>query len=142
MNTKYISSSELKISEFSRVRSTSENFDVFNSRDEIYLGRPMRKPDFCCAKTKAQISFAVTAKLISAFVFATQIVQSLFFLNPKFQASSHLLRLYSLFCVRPGWNPNCWFSHAQAHLVFTEKKANFLFILHNTRAFSYSQSRR
>ena len=27
------------------------------------------------AKTKAQISFAVTAKLISAFVFATRIVQ-------------------------------------------------------------------
>ena len=37
MNTKYISSSELKSSEFSRVRSTSENFYVFNSRDEIYL---------------------------------------------------------------------------------------------------------
>ena len=37
MNTKYISSSELKISDFSRVRSTNENFDVFNSRDEIYL---------------------------------------------------------------------------------------------------------
>ena len=36
-NTKYISSSELKTSEFSRVRSTSENFYVFNSRDEIYL---------------------------------------------------------------------------------------------------------
>ena len=34
------------------------------------------------AKTKTQISFAVTAKLISAFVFATWIVQSLFFLNP------------------------------------------------------------
>ena len=29
----------------------------------------MRKPDFARAKTKAQISFAVTAKLISAFVF-------------------------------------------------------------------------
>ena len=27
----------LKTSEFSRVRSTSENFDVFNSRDDIYL---------------------------------------------------------------------------------------------------------
>ena len=40
------------------------------------------------AKTKAQISFAVTAKLISAFVFATRIVQFLFYLNPKFQASS------------------------------------------------------
>ena len=40
---------------------------------------------------KAQISCAVTAQLISAFVFAEQIVQSLFFLNPKFQASSLLL---------------------------------------------------
>ena len=37
MNTKYISSSELKTLEFSRVRSTSENFYVFKSRDEIYL---------------------------------------------------------------------------------------------------------
>ena len=37
VNTKYISSSELKTSEFSRVRSTRENFYVFNSRDEIYL---------------------------------------------------------------------------------------------------------
>ena len=31
------------------------------------------------------------AQLISAFVFVTGIVQSLFFLNPKFQASSLLL---------------------------------------------------
>ena len=37
VNTKYISSSVLKTSEFSRVRSTSENFDAFNSRDEMYL---------------------------------------------------------------------------------------------------------
>ena len=37
VNTKYISSSVLKTSEFSRVRSTSENSDVFNSQDEIYL---------------------------------------------------------------------------------------------------------
>ena len=37
VNTKYISSSKLKTSEFSRVRSTSENVYVFNSRDEIYL---------------------------------------------------------------------------------------------------------
>ena len=33
----YISSSELKTSELTRVRSTSETFYVFNSRDEIYL---------------------------------------------------------------------------------------------------------
>ena len=37
VNTKYISSSELKTSKFSRVRSTSEKLDVFKSRDEIYL---------------------------------------------------------------------------------------------------------
>ena len=46
---------------------------------------------FAYAKTKVQISFAVTAKLISAFVFATRIVQFLFFLNPKFQAASPCL---------------------------------------------------
>ena len=37
VNTKYISSSVLKTSEFSRVRSTSENSEVFNSLNEIYL---------------------------------------------------------------------------------------------------------
>ena len=45
---------------------------------------------FAYAKTKVQISFAVTATLISAFVFATCIVQFLFYLNPKFVASSIL----------------------------------------------------
>ena len=44
-------------------------------------------------------------KLISAFVFATWIVQSLYYLYPKFQASSHLLWLYSTVCVGPGQKP-------------------------------------
>ena len=57
------------------------------------------------AKTKAQISFAVTAKLISAFVFATRIVQFLFYLNPKFQASSSFLSMYRSVCVGPGRKP-------------------------------------
>ena len=52
-------------------------------------------------KTMAQTSFAVTAKLISAFVFATQIEQFLYFLNPKFPASIHLLCLYSWVCIGP-----------------------------------------
>ena len=56
-------------------------------------------------KTKTQISFAVTAKLISVFVFATLIVQSLYFLSTKLQASSHLLCLYSPVCVGPGRIP-------------------------------------
>ena len=46
---------------------------------------------FAYAETKTQISFAVTAKLISDFFFAIWIVQSLYYmyLNPKFQFSSH-----------------------------------------------------
>ena len=37
VNTKYISSNALKISVISRVRSTSEIADIFNTWDEIYL---------------------------------------------------------------------------------------------------------
>ena len=37
VNTKSISSSVLKTSEFTWVRSMNENFNVFNSWDEIYL---------------------------------------------------------------------------------------------------------
>ena len=57
------------------------------------------------AKTKTETSLAVTEKLIVAIVFSTQIVQSLFFLNPKSQAFSLLLWLYRLVCVRPGRKP-------------------------------------
>ena len=70
---------------------------------------------FSYAKTKTQISFAVTAKLISAFVFTTWIVQSLFYLSPKSQATSHLLWLYSPVCVGPGRNPEDRFSQNEAH---------------------------
>ena len=77
------------------------------------MSRDVRKPDFCIyAKTKTQISFAVTqisfavtAMLISVFVFATWIVQYPFFLNQEFQVSSHLQWLRSPVCVGPGWNP-------------------------------------
>ena len=61
---------------------------------------------FAYAKTKKQISCAVTVQLISAFVFAIRIVQSLYYENPKFQASSQLLWLYSPVCVGPGRKPH------------------------------------
>ena len=44
-------------------------------------------------ETKTQISFAVTVKLISAYVFAIPRVQSLYFLNLKFQATSKRILL-------------------------------------------------
>ena len=63
-----------------------------------------------------QTSFAVTAKLISAFVFATRTVQFIFYLNPKFQSSRSFLLLCRPVCVRPIRKPHCWFSHETAHL--------------------------
>ena len=62
------------------------------------MSRVMRKPAYAYAKTKPQISSAV----ISASVFATYIVQSIYLLNLEFQASNHLLWLYRPDCVRPG----------------------------------------
>ena len=76
----------------------------------------MEKQQFAYEKTKVQISFAVTVKLISAFVFATQIVQSVYFLNTKFHASSCYLLLCSPVCVRPVPKPYCWFSHKKAQI--------------------------
>ena len=76
-----------------------------------YMSRIVRKPDFCLGENKGadqlrgNHEFAVTAKLISAFVFATRIVQFLFYLNPKFQASSSFLSLYRPVCVGPGRKP-------------------------------------
>ena len=76
----------------------------------------MRKPTICICETKAQTSFAVTAKLISVFVFATRIVKDCVFLNPKFQAFSLFQRLYRPVVSDLIGNPNCWFSQAQAKL--------------------------
>ena len=55
-----------------------------------YLSLVLRKPAFCICENKDADQLRGTAKLISAFVFATRIVQSLYYLNPKFHASKHL----------------------------------------------------
>ena len=65
----------------------------------------MGKQTICLGENKAADQPCSTARLISAFVFAAEIVQYLFFLNPKFQGSSLLLRLYRLVCVGPGRKP-------------------------------------
>ena len=76
---------------------------------------------FAYAKTKAQISCAVTAQLISTLVFAVEIVQSLYFLNPKFQVSSHLQRPYSQFVSDLVRNPKDRLSHDAAHIMTGDK---------------------
>ena len=70
---------------------------VFSKNDFIAIvGHPtpedntspqMRKPAFCICEEQRRRSAALLRKLISAFVFATEIVLSLSFVNPKFQAS-------------------------------------------------------
>ena len=69
-------------------------------------------------KTKTQISFAVTGKLISTFVFATRIVQYIYFLYTKFQASSHILCGFTDWFV---WdlvgNPEDPFSQNEAQMM-------------------------
>ena len=65
---------------------------------------------FAYVKTKTQISFAVTGKLISVFVFATQIVQSLYFLNPKFQVLAIFSDLAAQFMPDLVWNTEDRFS--------------------------------
>ena len=78
----------------------------------------MGRPTICIGENKGADQLRGNrGKLISAFVFATRIVQFLFYLTPKFQASSLLLCLYRSVCVRPVRKPHCWFSHEAAHIV-------------------------
>ena len=63
------------------------------------LSLVMRRPTFCICENKG------AHQQFGAFVFATQIEQSLFFFNPKFQVSSHLLWLYNQVYVEPGQKP-------------------------------------
>ena len=77
----------------------------------LKLSRLPGKPTIC-----------ITAKLISAFAFATRIEQSLYFLKRKFHASSCLLLSCSPVGVGPGRKPHCWSSHGAAQIgrfVFT-----------------------
>ena len=66
-----------------------------------YMSLVMRIPAFCICEKQRRRS---AAQLISTFDFTIRIVQSLYYLNPKFQSLSHLLHLYSLVCVGPARN--------------------------------------
>ena len=66
----------------------------------------MGKPAFCICANKDAYQLCGYREAAQHYCFRyTRIVQSLFFLNPKFQASSHLLWLYSPVYVGPGRKP-------------------------------------
>ena len=65
----------------------------------------MRRPAFCICENKDADQLRGNREADRRLVFATRIVQSLYFLDPKFQASSRILWLYNPVCVGPGRKP-------------------------------------
>ena len=82
----------------------------------------MRKPAFCVCENNGADQLcgspAHRADDQRLCFHCTYVVQSLYFLNPKFQASSNLLWLYRLVCVRPGQIPEDRLSHGTAQIIF------------------------
>ena len=77
----------------------------------------MGKPTICIGENKDADQLRGNREADHAFVFATRIVQFLFYLNPKFQASSSILCLYRPVCVGPGRKPHCCFSTRRLKLM-------------------------
>ena len=75
----------------------------------------MRKPAFCICENKDADQLREADQRL-CFRYTDSTIQVLYYLNPKFQASNHLLGLYSLVCVGPGRKPERWFSHDAAYL--------------------------
>ena len=79
--------------------------------------RVMRNPVFCiCDNKSIQIICTASVQLISAFVFASWLLQSLYFLHLKYQVPSDLLGLHS-----PVWsglvrNPEDRLSRDEPHI--------------------------
>ena len=62
----------------------------------------MRKPAFCICENKDADQPRGNREADQRLFFATQIVQSLYFLNTKFKVFNYLLWLHSPVCARPG----------------------------------------
>ena len=99
--------------------------NLYSMWSNTHMSHVVRKPAFAYAKTKTQISFAVTAKLISAFVFCY--TDSTFPLLPKYGISS----LYaSSVIAQPGlcwtWSetPKTVFSHRGSYVIIHFQPVN------------------
>ena len=88
------------------------------SLDALYMSLFMRKLAFCLCKNKGADQLRGHREADQRLGFGTRIVQSLYFLNQKFQASSHLLLLYSPVLSDLVGNPEDRFSHNEALIFF------------------------
>ena len=77
-----------------------------NSNHSHCLSRLMRKPTICIGKNKDTDQLRGDREADQRLCFCYSDVQFLYFLNPKFQASSHLLCLYSSICDGPAQTRN------------------------------------
>ena len=75
----------------------------------------MRNTTFCICENKDADQLRGNRKADQRLCFC-YIDKSLYFLNPKFQASSNRLKLYSPVCVGPGRKAEGWFSHDAARI--------------------------
>ena len=97
------------------------------------MARGLKRTSYV-GKTKVLIRFAVTVQLISAFVFSTQIVQSLCFLNLKFKAFNDPLWLYKSDLV--GKSEDRFLSdttkYNKSHVLLMKKqpKIDSIFLIH------------
>ena len=89
------------------------------------LSLVMRKPAFCICENKDTDQLPGNHEADQSLCFR-YIVQFLYFLNSKFQTSSHLLWLYSLVCVGPGRKAERWFSHDAAQMCLKPLRAGIL----------------
>ena len=82
--------------------------DFFLTPHELSMGSlslAMSNPTFSISENKGADQLCRTGQLICTFVYAIKIVQSRYFLNPKFKTSIHILWPYISVCVEPGWKP-------------------------------------
>ena len=86
----------------------------------LYMSRYIGKPTICIGENKDADQLHGNREADQRLCFHyLDIVQFLFYLNPKFQASSSFLCLYCPVCVRPVRKPHCWVSHEAAHILLS-----------------------
>ena len=88
---------------------------------ERYLSHCMGKPTICIGENKGadQLRSHCEADQRLCFRYTDSTIFLLSIKSKNFRL--YLIFCdYSLVCVRPGRNPNCWFSHAQAHFTFND----------------------
>ena len=90
-----------------------------------YMSIVVRKQAFCMCKIKDPDQFCGSWQADQHLYFRSRILKSLYFLNPKFQASTSLLWLYSPVCVGHVKNPKDLFSRVTAHVTMEEVRLTF-----------------